>query len=132
MKALEAFESLGLDLTTGISKETIPVLEMENKLKKRLTGNGSTIRRDNKPWSLFNFSVVKSGNSVEGWSFNGYKSYRDMITELNDQIASSEDRMKKEERSIDDRKNKINNIILSTNNLDKKAFSKVDILYYLR
>ena len=49
MKLLRILSKLGLNLKTGIS-ETIEVSEIEDMYHKKITGNGSIIRRDVKPW----------------------------------------------------------------------------------
>ena len=102
MKLLRILNSLGLNLFTGVSKP-ISIDDIEDMSGKRITGNGSTIRRDNKPWLFFNFENIKNGNKIEAIRFDGYKTRRELIGELDSQIKSSSKRITLEKAKIDDR-----------------------------
>ena len=129
MRALKAMEALGLDLVTGISP-FIPVEEVERLTGKRITGNGSTIRRDNKPWSYFVMEINKLRNSVHGFTFHGYKTRRELIGELDNQNNSSEKRMKLEALKIEERtQEKV--ILNAAGNLSATIYSKTDVVLYL-
>lgn len=130
MKALDAFIDCGLDIKTGVSSSVIRVESVEHMLNKRLVGNGSTIRRDNKPWKLFRFKVEKVGNKVVGWSFDGYKTFRDKIQELEDQIASSKNRIVKEEAQVTNRLVQIKSIVDNNADLKKPMFNQSNTLIY--
>lgn len=96
-KYLKGFTKLGLDIKTGYSP-VITLESIENETNTKLTGNGSIIRRDSKPWCYFNMENIKGqANSVYAYKFNGYLTKHQERQLLLDQIASTYDRAQKEE-----------------------------------
>ncbi len=129
MKILNAFIEKGLNPQEGTS-EIISVAEIEILTNKRLTGNGSIVRRDTKPWSLFNLENIKESGSVIGYKFHGYKTRRELIGELRHQNESSQRRRVLEHEKIEERENKIRELT-SQGRLDEAVFSIADIERYI-
>ena len=129
MKMLSIMKKLGLNLTNGVSC-LIKVEDIEKLSGKRIVGNGSTIRRDIKPWSFFNMEINKSKSSVIGFTFDGYKTRRELIGELDHQIKSSKKRIVLEEsksKEREDEKYKLS----SSGSLSDKMYSYSDVKKYI-
>lgn len=129
MKLLRVFESLGLNLDTGTS-DAIRVQDVERESGKRLTGNGSIVRRDVMPWEAFNLENIRNKQKVWGYKFHGYKTVREVIGELKDQNESSKKRIDKELAKIDER-NEIIKQLTNRGNLNTKYYTRKDIEKYL-
>ncbi len=129
MKILQSLINRGLNIITGISPE-IRVTDIETDTGKRITGNGSTIRRDTKPWSFFNIENMKEGNKVTSYVFSGYKTRRELIGEVRHQNESSQKRVGDEQSKIEDRERQIE-ILISGGRLDQIMFSEEDTRTYL-
>ncbi len=129
MKILQSLINRGLNIITGVSSE-IRVIDIEADTGKRITGNGSTIRRDTKPWSFFNIENIKERNKVVSYVFSGYKTRRELIGEVRHQNESSQKRVTDEQLKITDRENQIETLI-SGGRLDQIMFSERDTRPYL-
>ncbi len=124
---LKALNILGLDLNSGKSV-FISVEDIEEATGKRITGNGSTIRRDVKPYSYFEFENVKIKNKVVGYKFKGYLNKDSEMERLLSQISTTKKRYLLEESKIIQRIEKLNSIKLLDN---KCLYSKKDVLKYI-
>jgi len=130
MKILKACETLGLNLDDGISSSVIDIKDIERLTGIRINGNGSKIRRDNKPWEFFNIENIKDKNSIVGFDFSGYKTRRELIGELDTQIKSSKKRIINEESKVIERENdKVN--LSKTGKLSDLMYSKKDTVSYI-
>lgn len=121
---LQSFEELGLNLDTGVSP-IIPLSDVVERVGKPLTGNGSVVRRDNKPWSFFSMENIKDGGRVVAYKFNGYMTVEEEVDKLLDQIAKTKERARAEEAKNRKRIDILQQLHSEGNNF---LYSKEDII----
>ena len=119
---LQACVTLGLEPATGFSP-FICVLKLENITGKRLTGNGSTIRRDQKPWLFFAMENVKQSNKIVGYKFNGYQTVHDEKVKLQSQLLQTQKRAKAEAAKVTSRLAEMDDL---TNKRQKYLYTQAD------
>ncbi len=128
MKIFQSLIKRGLNVKTGISP-IINVSDIVLDIGKPITGNGSLIRRDSKPYSFFNFENLKCKNAVIGYEFSGYKTRRELIGELRHQNEASQKRLNEETLKIEEREIDILTLIAG-GNLNDMMFSELNINSY--
>ena len=116
--------ALGLDLETGKSTE-IFVKELEDLTGIRQVSNGSkVIRRDCPTFSKFKYEISYGVNGeVISYTFKGYKSSSDLITQHSQDILRLKDKIKSLQESIED----LDFAILDIITQESFTFSKEDL-----
>ena len=102
-ETLIGLQCLGLDLETGKSTEIL-VKELEDLTGIRQVSNGSKIiRRDCPTFSKFKYEISYGVNGeVISYTFKGYKSSSDLITQHSQDILRLKDKIKSLQESIED------------------------------
>ena len=102
-ETLIGLQCLGLDLETGKSTEIL-VKELEDLTGIRQVSNGSkVIRRDCPTFSKFKYEISYGVNGeVISYTFKGYKSSIDLITQHSQDILRLKDKIKSLQESIED------------------------------
>lgn len=91
---------LGLDTQTGRSEE-IQIQDISDLSGvKGVTGNGCLIRDDSSPWNLFNIEKIKKGRAVTSVKFNGFRTVKDDISEIDSRNKNREERISSEMKAI--------------------------------
>ena len=123
-ETLIGLQCLGLDLETGKSTE-IFVKELEDLTGIRQVSNGSkVIRRDCPTFSKFKYEISYGVNGeVISYTFKGYKSSSDLITQHSQDILRLKDKIKSLQESIED----LDFAILDIITQESFTFSKEDI-----
>lgn len=123
-ETLIGLQCLGLDLETGKSTE-IFVKELEDLTGIRQVSNGSkVIRRDCPTFSKFKYEISYGVNGeVISYTFKGYKSSSDLITQHSQDILRLKDKIKSLQESIED----LDFAILDIITQESFIFSKEDL-----
>ena len=123
-KILNGCVQLGLNTNTGISP-FIPLKDLEGVINIKLTGNGSKLRRDVKPFSFFKLVIVKNKATVIGYQFNGYQDVQGEISKLQDQTKTTQLRVIREAAKTKKRLVTLQNLLLRQGN--NPLFSSADL-----
>ena len=123
-ETLIGLQCLGLDLETGKSTEIL-VKELEDLTGIRQVSNGSkVIRRDCPTFSKFKYEISYGVNGeVISYTFKGYKSSSDLITQHSQDILRLKDKIKSLQESIED----LDFAILEIITKESFTFSKEDL-----
>lgn len=123
-ETLIGLQCLGLDLETGKSTEIL-VKELEDLTGIRQVSNGSKIiRRDCPTFSKFKYEISYGVNGeVISYTFKGYKSSSDLITQHSQDILRLKDKIKSLQESIED----LDFAILDIITQESFIFSKEDL-----
>ena len=123
-ETLIGLQCLGLDLETGKSTEIL-VKELEDLTGIRQVSNGSRIiRRDCTTFSKFKYQISYGVNGeVISYTFKGYKSSSDLITEHSQDIIRLKDKIKSLYENIEDLELAMLGILIQ----DEFKFSKEDL-----
>jgi len=115
-KLLQACEILGLDLNTGVSP-VISLNSLQQVYGKPITGNGSILRRDSKPFKFFKLDINKKANKVVSYKFNGYVDVAYEKDKLLSQIKKTRERLVKEQQKVTKRLNELQAIVHNRGNI---------------
>jgi len=123
-KLLQSCVALGLDVNTGVSP-VIDLQALQTVYGKHLTGNGSVLRRDSKPFKFFKLDINKKNNKVVSYEFNGYVDVAYEKDKLLSQIQKTRERVAKEQLKVTDRLNELQTIIHTNGNI--ALYSRKDL-----
>ena len=96
---LKSLTYLGLDLETGKSGY-ITVEEIKSFTGKKVTGNGSIIRNDSHPWDKFIIERKVERNSIQGFTFKGYRTIEHESKVISARMDNRNKRIQKEIESV--------------------------------